>query len=225
MCPLPQSDPDTPSRERPKVMDCVPLPSHSWWLGGVVHHIGKTVKESLFPATSPETLIAWREDLQVERPRLQSTSPSHALCVQLVAAGLGHCLLIPFTEVETLLSFCSLMLTTSPNWSSKSGWASDLQGSELNLMSCCESRWRRESYLAQSSPAVPSAAILLSLFLTGSPHESQVHGGWWCSPTISGSQAPPLTHGASVSYLCSEIRYKRCISCDPDSKAVVVFLL
>lgn len=50
-----------------------------------------------------------------------SQSASHFTMHVSWLLGWGHCLLIPFTEIEILLNFCSLMFTTSPNLSSKSG--------------------------------------------------------------------------------------------------------
>ena len=196
------------SQERPKVMDCGTWSAASWWLRCVVHHISKTSE-----GKSISCHITWDTHCLMRGSR--DGTPTFSECITLYRAsrlhiswllGWGHCLLIPFTEIEILLNFCSLMLTTSPNLSSKSGWASDLHSSMLNLMPCCETRWRCKSYLFQSSAPFLFTVIFLlchftffHFFWLGVNVKGKCMEGVESFSLSRGSQAPHLTYGTSVS--------------------------
>lgn len=108
------------------------LSAVSWWLRwGAVTSAGPG-RERI-----PSGPIAW--DIIVSEGVQDVTAVSSECVTDHQASRLhvshlswDHCLLIPFTEIE-ILNFCSLMVPTSPNVLSQSGWASYLHCSVLNF--------------------------------------------------------------------------------------------
>lgn len=183
------------SQERPKGMDCGTRSAASWWLRCVVHHISKTSE-----GKSISCHITWDTHCLMRGSR--DGTPTFSDCITLYHAshlhvswllGWGHCLLIPFTEIEVLLNFCPLMFTTSPNLSSKSGRASDLHSSVLNLMPLLWNQMKMQELFISILCTFPVRChflalsfYFLSLFLTGSQCKRKVHGGGWEFFTVSG---------------------------------------